>query len=119
VTAAGSKLPGVPPQQAFGVLNWTPGGYYGFNAGVEVQHAGKLYVNDRNTAFASGYTIGNVRIGFAQTLGAVKLTEYARLNNFTDRNYVGSVIVGDANGRFYEPAPGRNWFAGVSADIAF
>ena len=29
--------------------------------------------------------------------------EFARLNNFTDRNYVGSVIVGDTNGRYFEP----------------
>ena len=34
-------------------------------------------------------------------------------------NYVGSVIVGDTNGRYFEPAPGRNWFAGVSVNAAF
>jgi iron complex outermembrane receptor protein len=28
---------------------------------------------------------------------------------------VGSVVVGDGNGRYYEPAPGRNWMAGVNA----
>ena len=31
----------------------------------------------------------------------------------------GSVIVGDTNGRFFEPAPGRNWFAGIKAAIRF
>ena len=55
----GSRLPGVPPQQAYGELTWTPGGYYGFNAAVEVQYVGSIYVNDRNTAFAPAYTIGN------------------------------------------------------------
>jgi iron complex outermembrane receptor protein len=44
---------------------------------------------------------------------------FARLNNVTDRNYAGSVIVGDTNGRFFEPAPGRNWFAGVSGAVSF
>ncbi|MGH6623765.1 MAG: TonB-denpendent receptor, partial [Burkholderiaceae bacterium] len=27
--------------------------------------------------------------------------------------YIGSVIVNEANGRYFEPAPGRNWLVGV------
>ena len=42
---------------------------------------------------------------------------FARLNNITDVNYVGSVIVGDTNGRYFEPAPGRNFFIGASANV--
>ena len=30
---AGARLPGVPPQQAFGVLTWTPGGYLRIQCG--------------------------------------------------------------------------------------
>jgi iron complex outermembrane receptor protein len=41
-----------------------------------------------------------------------------RLKNLLDRNYVGSVFVGVGNGRIFDPAPGRNWFAGVSVDVA-
>ena len=117
--AAGSRLPGVPSQQAFGVIDWTPGGYYGFNAGLEIQHVGRIYVNDRNTAFAPSYTIGNMRVGLSQAIGNVKIAEYIRVNNMTDVNYAGSVIVGDTNGRFFEPAMGRNWFAGISVNAAF
>ena len=117
--SAGSRLPGVPPQQAFGVLEWTPGGFAGWSVAGEVQYVGRIYVNDPNTAFAPAYTIGNVRVGFAQDAGQFKFTEYARLNNIANVNYVGSVIVGDTNGRYYEPAPGRNWYAGVSVSAAF
>jgi iron complex outermembrane receptor protein len=48
-----------------------------------------------------------------------RLREYARVNNLFDRNYIGSVIVGDSNKRYYEPAPGRNWVLGVSAQYQF
>ena len=116
---AGARLPGVPPQQAYGVLNWTPGGFFGFNAAVEVQYVGRIYTNDRNTAFAPAYTIGNARVGFAQATGNTRITEYVRVNNVTNVNYIGSVIVGDTNSRYFEPAPGRNWFAGVSVNVAF
>jgi len=32
---------------------------------------------------------------------------------------IGSVIVAEANGRFYEPAPERNFPLGVSAELKF
>jgi iron complex outermembrane recepter protein len=115
---SGNRLPGVPPQQAYGELTWTPGGYGGFNTGVEVQYVGKIYVNDRNTDAAPAYTVTNLRAGLAQTVGRATFTEFVRVNNVFDRKYAGSVIVGDANGRFFEPAPGRNWFLGASLDIA-
>jgi iron complex outermembrane recepter protein len=36
-----------------------------------------------------------------------------------DRRYAGSVIVAEARGRFFEPAPGRNAFAGIEVSRAF
>jgi iron complex outermembrane receptor protein len=115
--APGARLPGVPSKQAYGELVWVPGGYGGFNAGVELQYVDKLYVNDRNTDAAPASTVTNFRVGLAQVAGRTTWTEFVRLNNAFDRNYVGSVIVGDANGRFFEPAPGRNWFVGASVDV--
>ena len=35
------------------------------------------------------------------------------------RSAIGSVIVGDGNGRFYEPAPERNFIVGVNAELSF
>ena len=48
-----------------------------------------------------------------------RFTQLVRLDNATNRRYAGSVIVNEANGRYFEPAPGRNWFAGVTLDVAF
>jgi len=119
VVPAGARLPGVPPQQAYGALTWTPGGYYGFSAAGEVQYVGRIYVNDANTQFAPAYTIANARAGFAQTLGNVTVTEYVRVNNLANVNYIGSVIVGDTNGRYFEPGMPRNWWAGITVHAAF
>ena len=119
VTPAGARLPGVPPQQVFGVLTWTPGGFYGFSAAAEAQYVGRVYANDQNTQFAPAYTLGNLRVGFAQEANRVRVSEYVRVNNIADVNYVGSVIVGDTNLRYYEPSPGRNWYAGLSVSVAF
>jgi iron complex outermembrane receptor protein len=38
---------------------------------------------------------------------------FARIDNLFDRRHVGSVIVNEANGRYFEPAEGRAWTVGV------
>ena len=98
-------------------IAWVPGGWYGLDTAVEVQYVDKLYVNDRNTDAAPAWTVVNARLGFAQVSGAATWRQFVRVNNIFDRNYSGSVIVGDTNGRFFEPAPGRNWFVGASVEV--
>jgi iron complex outermembrane receptor protein len=41
------------------------------------------------------------------------------VDNLTNRRYAGSVVVNDANLRFYEPAPGRNYTIGAQAKFGF
>ena len=113
-----SRLPGVPPQSFYGELVWrhAPAG---FHAGVEVRHNGKVYVNDPNTEAAPAYTVWNLRAGFEQRGRNWRVTEFVRVNNVSDRQYIGSVIVSEANNRFYEPAPDRNWMVGVGGEFRF
>jgi iron complex outermembrane receptor protein len=48
-----------------------------------------------------------------------RLTEFVRVDNLFDKNYVGSVIVNEGNGRYYEPSPRRNMTVGFSASYRF
>jgi iron complex outermembrane receptor protein len=115
---AGSRLPGVPANSLYGELVWRHAAS-GFHAGAEFRHNSKIYVNDRNSEWADAYTVWNLRAGFEQRGRNWRVTEFVRVNNISDKEYIGSVIVGEANGRYYEPAPGRNWLAGVSASYSF
>lgn len=116
---SGSRLPGVAAHNLFAELVWRDPGS-GFYAGVEGVARAKVYVEDSNRLQAApGYAIANLRAGIERRFGAMKLGAFARLDNVFDRQYVGSVIVGDTNGRFYESAPGRNWLAGVSLGYRF
>jgi iron complex outermembrane recepter protein len=116
---AGTPLPGVPPVTAYAELAWTPGGWAGFSTAVETQHSGKVNVNDAGSDSAPAWSVVNARIGFERNFGDLRLRGFVRGNNLFDRRYAGSVIVGDTNGRYFEPAPGRNWFLGASAHVAF
>jgi len=115
----GSRLPGLPKTSFYGEFGWKEAaGRYG--AALETIANSKVYAEDTNTATAApGYAIVNARVQASQQLGGWKLRQFARLNNLFDRDYVGSVIVGDTNRRYYEAAPGRNWIMGVSAQYQF
>ncbi len=127
VVPSGAKLPGVPSTSAYAELGYAPPALPGFAVGAELQHEGKIYVNERNSDAAPAYVIGNLRATYTRAISessamlpkGVTMSVYGRLNNIADRNYVGSVIVADSNGRFFEPAPGRNWTAGLSFNAAF
>src|SRR2546425_2122945 len=116
---AGSRLPGVPQSNAYVELAWARSDWFGFSAALEAQYSRKVYVNDRNTDAAPSYTVLNLRAGFEQVAAAWTLREFVRVNNIGDRDYVGSVIVGDVNSRFFEPSAGRNYLIGVSANARF
>ena len=114
--AAGNRLPGVASNLFYGELVWRHAAS-GFHAGVEVRHSGQVFVNDQNSQAAAAYTVGNLRAGFMQRGKGWRLTEFVRVDNMTDRAYIGSVIVADNNSRFYEPAPGRAVMVGVSLQL--
>lgn len=112
---AGNALPGVPAQQFFAQLAWSPrwaapaGGVFT----IEARHTGRVYVNDTNTDSAEGHTLLALGARFEQVQGPWTIRQFLRIDNLSDRRHAGSVIVNDGNGRFFEPGPGRTVSAGV------
>ena len=117
---AGNHLPGTPERNLFAELAWAPrGAWGGFNAGVEVVRTDKLYVDDRNIDAAPVATVLNVRAAFLQTVGEWQFSQLLRVDNATDRNYAGSVIVNEGNRRYFEPSMPRNWLIALRARYEF
>jgi iron complex outermembrane receptor protein len=114
----GSFIPGTYRSQLFAEAAWKHQPI-GFQTALEMRYNSKVYANDANTASVDDYTIFSLRGQFRQKYKDWTVTEYARIDNIFDEKYVGSVRVNDANNRFYEPAPGRNWIMGVKATHAF
>lgn len=108
----GNRLPGVPRHSAYAELLWQPAGT-GFHTAIEAQGMSRRYATDDNLHSASGYAVVHWRAGYRHQLGNLTLEPFARLENLTDREYVGSLIVNGAGARYYEPAPGRSWLAGL------
>jgi iron complex outermembrane recepter protein len=117
--ASGSKIPGTYRYNLYGEVSWKHQAT-GFNTALEMRKN-----SDTNVSFnsadgkADGYTVFNWRGGFTQQFSDWKFSEFVRIENITDKKYVGSVRVADGNQRFYEAAPQRNWLLGLNASYKF
>ncbi|MDG2524007.1 TonB-dependent receptor [Stenotrophomonas sp. HITSZ_GD] len=108
--APGTALPGVPRQQFSAKWSWYPAPW---RLAAEVEAADRTPVNDLGREAAPGYALLAFEASREWALASGALRAFARVDNVFDRAYVGSVIVNDGNGRYYEPGPGRAYLAGV------
>jgi iron complex outermembrane receptor protein len=105
VIPAGNVLPAVPQNILYAGFTWRYPAT-GFVVTAETLVRSGIYADDRNTGYAGGYWTENLRAGFEQQRTGWQTSEYVRIENLFNKAYVGSVIVNDANSRFFEPDPG-------------
>lgn len=111
VLPAGTRLPGVPRTQASASLRW--GGALGWTARAEAQHVGGVAANLAGSDRAGAYTLLGASVGYGFRAGRSEGRGWFGVGNLLDRAHVGSVIVNEANRRYYEPGPGRAFTLGV------
>lgn len=116
-TPAGNRLPGIARNMGYASLEWAP--VDGWHAGADVRYMSDIQVNDENSEQAPAYTVASVSAGYRFNWSKVTLDLFTRVDNLFDKNYVGSVIVNEGNGRYFEPAPGRNYGGGATLSYSF
>lgn len=107
---AGNRIAGTQRGTAFAELAWRSAGFGQF--GAELRHARALTANDANTDAAAPYTLLGLRwshhVDAAAWLGGGWRAEWlVRVDNVQDKRYAGSVIVNEANARFFETGAPR------------
>lgn len=113
--AAGNRLPGVPRHALYAQAETRIA--EAATLALEMRAESKTWVNDVNSEAAPGYAAFNLRLGREFRTAAARFYLFGRVDNLFDRQYAGSVIVNDGNGRFYEPAPGRRLFVGLRSQF--
>ncbi len=128
VQLAGNDVPGVPPHRIFGGLRYeSPWGLYGQ---MQVQWVDAYYCNDFNgpapgddtpleNFINDAYTVVDLRLGLRRQWGPLTVEIYGGVNNLLDVRYNGSIVPNAFRNRFFEPAPGRNYFWGITLPYAF
>jgi iron complex outermembrane receptor protein len=115
---SGRHIPNIPSRSLFGELTWQP--LEGISTGLEAIYRSNLYVEDSNSAkTAPSYALVNWQARFEQSVEQLTFNQVLRVDNLFDRDYIGSIIVGDSNGRYYEPGPERAWYVGAGMEYRF
>jgi iron complex outermembrane receptor protein len=107
---SGTRIPGIAKHQGALALQWAPGLW---RAAVEFEARGNVTVNDSGTTRAPGYGVWHLEAGRNWELGSSTLRSFARVENVLDKTYVGSVIINEGNGRYFEAAPARTSMIGL------
>ena len=114
--ATGNRLPGTARHTARLAFTYHPTAAWQW--GADLNLSGKVFANDRNTDAAPGFAVASLHASHAlQSQGSTRWQVWARLDNLLDRNYAGSLVVNDGNGRFFEPAAGRRLMVGLRAQF--
>lgn len=108
---SGNQLPGLPKQ--FGYLGLTYNSEGGFSGTIETIYSGDLYANNANSAEVSSYTTANIRLAYEFTRDRWMFRPYFGINNLFDENYNNNIRINAFGGRYFEPAPPMNFYAGI------
>jgi iron complex outermembrane receptor protein len=123
-----NRIPGVPEHQLFFQLEARH--RWGFYAIWDVQFVDEIYADNANTVRTDAYAVTNLRIGWSGRLGRSERWElgpFVGLNNLSDTDYIDNLRINAPPGfgtpptppRYFEPAPERNFFCGISLAYHF
>ncbi len=97
----GNRIPGIARNMGYASFGYQP--EQGWYAGSDIRYMSDIMANDENTAKAPSWTVVGLTTGYKWSYGRMDMDLFGRIDNLFDREYVGSVIVNESNGRYYEP----------------
>jgi iron complex outermembrane receptor protein len=107
-----NRIPGIPRYQLFASLDYQPG--ENLSTMLSARWTGERYADNANTAKADSYTVVGIHGSYRVKLAGSQLRLYGGIDNLFDEGYDDNLRVNAASGRFFEPAPERSIFLGVS-----
>ena len=109
--ADGNRLPGLPREQWVTEVEWKGSGQR--FAALEWQYVGDLYAENSNQTKVPDYWLFGMRAGDTVRFGRQSLNFYGGVRNLLDEEYFSNIRINANRGAFYEPAPGRTFYAGL------
>ncbi|AYA36926.1 TonB-dependent receptor [Hymenobacter oligotrophus] len=110
---SGNRLTGTAPHTLAAGLDFSH--RLGFYISPTTNHQARLPLNDANTEYAAGYWVFAARAGWRRTwLQRLETELYAGLENATNRRYSLGNDLNAFGNRYFQPAPGRNYYGGLT-----
>ncbi|WP_201980071.1 TonB-dependent receptor family protein [Hymenobacter rubidus] len=108
---SGNRLTGTTPHTLSAGLDFSD--THGFYLAPNLGHQARVVLNDANTEEAAGYWVFGARGGWQRRWRQLEANIYAGLDNAIDRSYSLGNDLNAFGGRYFQPAPGRNWYGGT------
>ncbi len=109
---SGNNLTGVPHNQTIiSLLAKTSGGVYGF---ISHTYTSEIPLNDANSVYAPSSNVIYLKTGLRIETKLLKLNIFCGVDNLLNIKYSLGYDINAFGGRYYNPAPLRNYFAGLS-----
>lgn len=115
---SGNDLTGVPPHTVVGRLDLrtSVGLYLNFTH----QYVAEIPLDDANTVYQDAYNLMNIRFGWAKQIGkSWNLEAFMGVDNLADEVYSLGNDLNPFGGRYYQPAPARNWYGGLKVAFVY
>jgi iron complex outermembrane receptor protein len=113
---AGNVIPGTSENVAFAEIEYRKRGWF---AALDATYNDGQFGDNANTTKVAGYTIANLRLGYETDAGRMHISPFVGVYNLLDETYSENVRLNPVGGRYYEPGPWRNAYAGVTARWRF
>lgn len=108
---SGSALPGLPDFFGHVSLNYKNGN--GFTVTFDTNYSGSLFADNANLVEVPDYFVSDFRASYEMHKRRMLLQPYIGINNLFDEHYNSNIRINAFGGRYYEPAPERNVYAGI------
>jgi len=108
-----NKLPGAAPQVVTAGLDVSSKS--GCYLNLTYNYTDRIALNDANSVYASSYNLVSARLGYTKNFhDKLKAELFAGADNLFDTKYSLGNDINAAAGRYYNTAPGRNFYGGIS-----
>ncbi len=115
---SGNDLTGVAPNTLVNTLDARFSGstYLNFTH----QFTDEIPLNDANTVYQDAYNLIGIRLGFIEQVGRrTDLEIYSGVDNLLNESYSLGNDLNPFGGRYYQPAPTRNFYFGMKVNLRY
>lgn len=113
----GNATPGIPRNHLHAMLSYD--GANGVRASIEAEWVDSIPLDNANSQKSTRYTVVNARLGKRWRGSEWAFDAFLGINNIFDERYPQNVRINAFGGRYFEPAPGRNAYLGLTARLRF
>ena len=108
----GNRIPGIPRNLLNLDFSWF--GDSGVYAKWDTTYTDELYADNANRTSVGSSSVSNLRVGYNRIFDDWELASFLGVNNVFDEDYNNNIRINAFGDRYFEPAPERNGYIGIT-----